>query len=168
MLTQHLKRRNKGFFPSFGQQGVLGDGAGSMLHRLGACVEALKERVAYLAEMLLMGCSQIVWNLNQQGIFFRGRWEPRIPVRPIPQAFEFVTGESFCNRKKEQQDLIYYAKNSQNVLLYSHRRMGKTSLLHEVIHRLNKMKPKINSVYIDLYGTLDENDFINSILTSLT
>ena len=81
---------------------------------------------------------------------------------------EFVTGESFCNRKKEQQDLIYYAKNSRNVLLYSHRRMGKTSLLHEVIHRLNKMKPKINSVYIDLYGTLDENDFINSVLTSLT
>ncbi len=81
---------------------------------------------------------------------------------------EFVTGQSFCNRKKEQQDLIYYAQNSQNVLLYSHRRMGKTSLLHEVIHRLNKTKPKINSVYIDLYGTLGENDFINSILTSFT
>jgi len=81
---------------------------------------------------------------------------------------EFVTGKSFCNRKKEQQDLIYYAQNSQNVLLYSHRRMGKTSLLHEVIHRLIKTKPKVNAVYIDLYGTLDENDFINSILTSLT
>lgn len=81
---------------------------------------------------------------------------------------EFVTGEAFCNRKKEQEDLIYYAKNSQNVLLYSHRRTGKTSLLHEVLHRLKKLKPKINSVYIDLYGTLDENDFINSILTSLT
>jgi AAA+ ATPase superfamily predicted ATPase len=81
---------------------------------------------------------------------------------------DFVTGEAFCNRKKEQDDLIYYAKNSQNVLLYSHRRMGKTSLLHKVIHRLKKMKPKIDSVYIDLYGTLDENDFINSILTSLT
>ena len=81
---------------------------------------------------------------------------------------EFVTGEAFCNRKKELEDLIYYARNSQNVLLYSHRRMGKTSLLHEVIHRLKKMRPRINSVYIDLYGTLDENDFINSILTSLT
>jgi hypothetical protein len=46
--------------------------------------------------------------------------------------------------------------------------MGKTSLLHEVIQRLKKKEPKINSVYIDLYGTLDENDFINSILTSLT
>jgi AAA+ ATPase superfamily predicted ATPase len=81
---------------------------------------------------------------------------------------EFVTGEAFCDRKKEQEDLIFYAQNSQNVLLYSHRRMGKTSLLHEVINRLKKVKPKINSVYIDLYGTLGENDFINSILTSLT
>lgn len=81
---------------------------------------------------------------------------------------EFVTGEAFCNREKERKDLIYYAQNSQNVLLYSHRRMGKTSLVHEVIHRLKKMKPKVNSVYIDLYGTLDENDFIDATLTSIT
>ncbi len=81
---------------------------------------------------------------------------------------EFVTGEAFCNRTKETQDLIYYAQNSQNVLLYSHRRMGKTSLVHEVIHRLKKKKPKVNSVYIDLYGTLDENDFIDAILTGIT
>ena len=81
---------------------------------------------------------------------------------------EFVTGEAFCNREKEQEDLIYYAQNSQNVLLYSHRRMGKTSLLHEVIKKLKRIKPKVNSVYIDLYGTLDENDFIDAVLTGLT
>jgi len=80
---------------------------------------------------------------------------------------EYVTGEAFCNRGAEQKDLIYYAQNSQNVLIYSHRRMGKTSLLHQVIRRLKKAKPKINSVYIDLYGTLDENDFIDAILTGL-
>jgi AAA+ ATPase superfamily predicted ATPase len=60
---------------------------------------------------------------------------------------EFVTGEAFCNREKGR---------------------GKTSLVHEVIHRLKKMKPKVNSVYIDLYGTLDENDFIDATLTSIT
>ena len=80
---------------------------------------------------------------------------------------EFVTGEAFCNREKEQKDLIYYAQNSQNVLIYSHRRMGKTSLVHQVINRLNKMKPKVSAVYIDLYGTLDEGDFIDAILTGL-
>ena len=63
---------------------------------------------------------------------------------------EYVTGEAFCNRGAEQKDLIYYAQNSQNVLTYSHRRMGKTSLVHQVIRRLKKAKPKVNSVYIDL------------------
>jgi len=80
----------------------------------------------------------------------------------------YVTGKSFCNRLAEQKDLIYFAKNSQNILLYSHRRMGKTSLLHQVMNRLKKTRPRVNSVYIDLYGTLDENDFIDAVLTGVT
>ncbi len=81
---------------------------------------------------------------------------------------DYVIGKAFCNRDKEQKDLIYYAQNSQNVLLYSHRRMGKTSLVHQVIHRLKKVKPLVKSVYIDLYGSLDENDFIDAVLSGLT
>ena len=81
---------------------------------------------------------------------------------------DYVTGAAFCDRATEQKDLIYYAQNSQNVLVYSHRRMGKTSLVHQVIRRLKNAKPKVSSVYIDLYGTLDENDFIDAILTGLT
>ena len=81
---------------------------------------------------------------------------------------DYVTGKAFCNRDKEQKDLIYYAQYSQNVLVYSHRRMGKTSLVHQVIHQLKKAKPTVKSVYIDLYGSLDENDFIDAILTGLT
>jgi hypothetical protein len=81
---------------------------------------------------------------------------------------DYVTGEAFCNKAQEQKDLIYYAQNSQNVLLYSHRRMGKTSLVHQVKHRLKKAKPTVNSIYIDLYGSLSENDFIDAILTGLT
>ena len=56
---------------------------------------------------------------------------------------DYVTGEAFCDRATEQKDLIYYARNSQNVLLYSHRRMGKTSLVHQVIGRLKKAKFKV-------------------------
>jgi AAA+ ATPase superfamily predicted ATPase len=81
---------------------------------------------------------------------------------------DYVTGEAFCNRIVEQKDLIYYAQNSQNVLLYSHRRMGKTSLLRQVVYKLKKARPRVQAVYIDLYGTLDENDFIDAILTGLT
>ena len=81
---------------------------------------------------------------------------------------DYVTGEAFCDRVTEQKDLIYYARNSQNVLLYSHRRMGKTSLVQQVIRRLRSARPKVRSIYIDLYGTLDENDFIDAVLTGLT
>ena len=80
---------------------------------------------------------------------------------------DYVTGEAFCNRAREQKDLIYYAQNSQNILLYSHRRMGKTSLVHQVIRRLKKAKPTVKSVYIDLYGSLDENNFIDAVLSGL-
>lgn len=80
---------------------------------------------------------------------------------------DYVTGDAFCNRDSEQKDLIYYAKNSQNLLLHSHRRMGKTSLIQQVISRLKRSKPKVVCVYIDLFGTLDENDFIDAILSGI-
>jgi AAA+ ATPase superfamily predicted ATPase len=46
----------------------------------------------------------------------------------------FVTGESFCNRQQEIKDLTYYVQNNQTVLLYSHRRTGKTSLIFELMN----------------------------------
>ena len=78
-----------------------------------------------------------------------------------------VTGEAFCNRSQELKDLLYYVRNSQNVLLYSHRRTGKTSLIYELMGKLTKTRPKIRSVYIDLYGSIDENDFIAAIFSGL-
>ena len=53
-----------------------------------------------------------------------------------------VTDEAFCNRKKELKELVRYVRDSQNVLLYSHRRFGKTSLIFKAIERLKKQKPK--------------------------
>ena len=78
-----------------------------------------------------------------------------------------VTGEAFCNRKRELKELIYHVSHSQNVLLYSHRRMGKTSLVHRLIQHLDKQRPKIKSIYIDLYGTIDEKDFIEAVFSGL-
>lgn len=78
-----------------------------------------------------------------------------------------VTGEAFCNRKQELKDLIYHAKNSQNVLLYSHWRMGKTSLVHQAMRSLNRQHPKIKSIDIDLYGSIDVKDFIEAIFSGL-
>jgi AAA+ ATPase superfamily predicted ATPase len=43
-----------------------------------------------------------------------------------------VEDPAFCNREKEQTDLTKFIENSQNVLLYSYRRIGKTSLINRV------------------------------------
>lgn len=79
-----------------------------------------------------------------------------------------VTGDAFCNRFQELKDLTYLARHSQNALLYSHRRMGKTSLIHQLILKLEKQRPRIKSIYIDLYGSVDEKDFIEAVFTGLT
>ena len=78
-----------------------------------------------------------------------------------------VTGEAFCNREKETSDLAYLAEHSQNVLLFSHRRMGKTSLIYHLMQRLRNKRPRIESVYIDLYGSVDEKDFIEAVFSGL-
>ncbi|MBL0716588.1 MAG: hypothetical protein JJV89_00945, partial [Desulfosarcina sp.] len=78
-----------------------------------------------------------------------------------------VEGESFCNRQKEKKDLLNFIINSQNVLLYSHRRYGKTSLIFEVLKRAKQKRPKINTMHVDLYGTLSEKEFVAAIFSSL-
>jgi AAA+ ATPase superfamily predicted ATPase len=77
-----------------------------------------------------------------------------------------VEGESFCNRKQELGELTEFCLTGQNVLVYAHRRYGKTSLIKVLSNELKKNKPGIKIFYIDLYGTLDEKDFIEAIFSS--
>ena len=44
-----------------------------------------------------------------------------------------VTGVAFCNREAELADLTRRIFDSQNILLYAHRRTGKSSLIHNLI-----------------------------------
>ena len=78
-----------------------------------------------------------------------------------------VRGDAFCNRQTEQTDLLKFIKGSQNVLLYSHRRYGKSSLIYKLFNRLERQRPKIDTLYVELYGTLSEKDFVSAILASL-
>jgi len=78
-----------------------------------------------------------------------------------------VKGDAFCNRKTELSELLTFTKASQNILLYSHRRYGKSSLIFKLFERLQRQRPKFNTLYIDLYGTLSEKDFATAALTSL-
>ena len=78
-----------------------------------------------------------------------------------------VRGSAFCNRQTEQTELLKFIKGSQNVLLYSHRRYGKSSLIYKLFNRLERQRPKIDTLYVELYGTLSEKDFVTATLASL-
>ncbi|MGD2039172.1 MAG: hypothetical protein PVH28_14875 [Desulfobacterales bacterium] len=75
-----------------------------------------------------------------------------------------VEGPAFCNRTKEQTDLRKFIENSQNVLLYSHRRFGKTSLINRVFADFKG----IVTIYVDLYGTTGIEDFITALLKGIS
>ncbi|MDA3900719.1 MAG: hypothetical protein PF637_09410 [Spirochaetes bacterium] len=72
-----------------------------------------------------------------------------------------VADRGFCNRKQEQKDIIDFINNSENVLLHANRRMGKTSLIYRILSKLDK---SITHLYVDLYGTVSENDFIETLM----
>lgn len=73
-----------------------------------------------------------------------------------------VDDPSFCNRQREQAELKNHIQNSQNVLLFSHRRFGKTSLILKVFKALRNVTP----VYVDLYGTTSIEGFIKALIKS--
>lgn len=79
----------------------------------------------------------------------------------------YVIGESFCNRKKELSELLKYIKGSQNVLLYSHRRYGKSSLIRQVFSEIKGKNLNIGAMHIELYGTISEKDFITRTFQGL-
>ena len=78
-----------------------------------------------------------------------------------------VTGDNFCNRQKEQEDLLDFIRSSQNVLLYSHRRTGKSSLIQQVFLNIEQQSLEIAILYVDLYGTTSEKDFILRVFQQL-
>ena len=80
----------------------------------------------------------------------------------------YVTGESFCNRKKELRELLKYIKGSQNVLLYSHRRYGKSSLIQQAFREIREAGLNIGGMHVDLYGTISEKDFITRTFHGLS
>ena len=79
----------------------------------------------------------------------------------------YVTGDSFCNRKKEIVEMLRYIKGSQNVLLYSHRRYGKSSLIRQVFREIKRKNLKIGAMHVELYGTVSEKDFITKTFQCL-
>ncbi len=68
-----------------------------------------------------------------------------------------VTGENFCGRSEEIERLNKYFADSTNVLLYAKRRMGKTSLIHEIFEN-HLSKKQFLGIYADIFDISDEQD----------
>ena len=79
-----------------------------------------------------------------------------------------VTGKAFCNRREEIAKLTKYIQASQNVLVYSHRRFGKSSLIKKVFQDMKNKKSAVRPMYVDLYGTVSESDFLTRCFKGLS
>lgn len=70
-----------------------------------------------------------------------------------------VTGEHFCNRTKELADIASHIASGQNLFIYSHRRLGKTSLVREALRKLTKNK-KIIPILVDMERVTSKGQFV--------
>ncbi len=80
---------------------------------------------------------------------------------------EAVKGEYFTNRKKEIKDITEYIKAGQNLFIYSYRRIGKTSLIKNVLEILTKRK-EIIAVYVDIQQVTSIGEFIEVYSSSIS
>jgi len=84
-------------------------------------------------------------------------------VRSVPLKNPFVYGETvsgdnFCDRAREMKELIADIKNGQNVIIFSPRRYGKTSLIKQALRKAKAQG--ILTFYIDLYPAINKGKFI--------
>jgi len=77
---------------------------------------------------------------------------------------EEVSGEYFCDREEEIKELIRDIENSQNVIVFSPRRYGKTSLIKEVLRRAKGFL----TFYIDLYPAITKQKFIEQYASGIS
>jgi len=73
-----------------------------------------------------------------------------------------VSGDAFCNRKKELEDLLKAMENGEKLFVYSERRFGKTSLVQVALNKLPKKQ--YITAYVDLWPT--DSDLTFSIATA--
>lgn len=76
--------------------------------------------------------------------------------------------DDFFGREEEISKINKFIKASNNLVLFSKRRLGKSSLINEIILRLEKEKSDILCIYIDVFDITSAEDFATSLLQGLT
>lgn len=79
---------------------------------------------------------------------------------------EAVRGKYFADRQEEIQELIRDISRGQNVIIFSPRRFGKTSLILEVLEKLRN--EGLITVYIDLYKVTSKEKFITTLAQAIS
>ena len=74
-------------------------------------------------------------------------------------------GAPFCDRSRELKELTSYAKSKANVVLYSPRRYGKTSLIKRAQSTL--ADKGFIAIYIDLFGVTSIDEVANRTVKSI-
>ncbi len=73
-----------------------------------------------------------------------------------------VVGADFIDREEELKELTSDLLSGQSVIIYSHRRLGKSSLILESFRRMEN--ESVITVYIDMYGVSSLKDLIEMII----
>jgi AAA+ ATPase superfamily predicted ATPase len=82
-----------------------------------------------------------------------------------PFTLVVAQGDEFCDRKKELADLVRIGENRQNVVFYSPRRYGKTSLITKAFGIL--WGKGFVTIYIDLFHISSEHDFVEQLSSGI-
>ena len=87
------------------------------------------------------------------------------PINPFYTGI-VIPDEYFCDRKDETEKIISLISNGNNVVLKAQRRIGKSSLIHHIFNQ-ERIKEGYNTLYVDLFGTKNYDDFHIAFQTRL-
>jgi len=73
-----------------------------------------------------------------------------------------VVGDDFIDREDELKELTSDLLSGQSVIIYSHRRLGKSSLILESFRRMER--EDVITIYIDMYGVSSLNALIEMMI----
>jgi uncharacterized protein len=76
-----------------------------------------------------------------------------------------LSDNRFCNRTKELSDLVTHAKNGANVILFSSRRRGKTSLVRRVLDEMSGQG--YLAIYVDFLSVISEKDISEKLFNAI-
>ncbi|MFC1496353.1 ATP-binding protein [Candidatus Margulisiibacteriota bacterium] len=79
---------------------------------------------------------------------------------------EAVAGAYFTDRVKELKEIKAELKNGQNIIIFSPRRYGKTSLIKKVLAELKK--EGLVTVYLDLFFINSKQKFVDAFAKALS